>query len=204
MEQNKEMTAQESLALISETMNNSRKDILRRSGKYFLLWGSLLTFFSLLVFILWKTTDHAQWNFLWFLMPVVGYLAAHLLSKSDDADLPDNMLSRLFSGIWSAYGVFAVAVSVFTIVYVQLQSNPVGMIAAGAGMTAQLVLLFGLAETICGVALKSWPVIVGGILIGVGGLAVYYILDLGAAQMLIFTVAGVLLALTGVLIKNQR
>ena len=203
MEQNKEMTAQESLALISETMNNSRKDILRRSGKYFLLWGSLLTFFSLLVFILWKTTDHAQWNFLWFLMPVVGYLAAHLLSKSDDADLPDNMLSRLFSGIWSAYGVFAVAVSVFTIVYVQLQSNPVGMIAAGAGMTAQLVLLFGLAETICGVALKSWPVIVGGILIGVGGLAVYYILDLGAAQMLIFTVAGVLLALTGVLIKNQ-
>ena len=198
------MTAQESLALISETMNNSRKDILRRSGKYFLLWGSLLTFFSLLVFILWKTTDHAQWNFLWFLMPVVGYLAAHLLSKSDDADLPDNMLSRLFSGIWSAYGVFAVAVSVFTIVYVQLQSNPVGMIAAGAGMTAQLVLLFGLAETICGVALKSWPVIVGGILIGVGGLAVYYILDLGAAQMLIFTVAGVLLALTGVLIKNQR
>ena len=204
MEQNKEMTAQESLALISETMNNSRKDILRRSGKYFLLWGSLLTFFSLLVFILWKTTDHAQWNFLWFLMPVVGYLAAHLLSKSDDADLPDNMLSRLFSGIWSAYGVFAVAVSVFTIVYVQLQSNPIGMIAAGAGMTAQLVLLFGLAETICGVALKSWPVIVGGILIGVGGLAVYYILDLGAAQMLIFTVAGVLLALTGVLIKNQR
>ena len=137
-------------------------------------------------------------------MPVVGYLAAHLLSKSDDADLPDNMLSRLFSGIWSAYGVFAVAVSVFTIVYVQLQSNPIGMIAAGAGMTAQLVLLFGLAETICGVALKSWPVIVGGILIGVGGLAVYYILDLGAAQMLIFTVAGVLLALTGVLIKNQR
>jgi len=204
MEQNKEMTAQESLALISETMNNSRKDILRRSGKYFLLWGSLLTFFSLLVFILWKTTGHAQWNFLWFLMPVVGYLAAHLLSKSDDADLPDNMLSRLFSGIWSAYGVFAVAVSVFTIVYVQLQSNPVGMIAAGAGMTAQLVLLFGLAETICGVALKSWPVIIGGILIGVGGLAVYYILDLGAAQMLIFTVAGVLLALTGVLIKNQR
>ena len=198
------MTAQESLALISETMNNSRKDILRRSGKYFLLWGSLLTFFSLLVFILWKTTDHAQWNFLWFLMPVVGYLAAHLLSKSDDADLPDNMLSRLFSGIWSAYGVFAVAVSVFTIVYVQLQSNPIGMIAAGAGMTAQLVLLFGLAETICGVALKSLPVIVGGILIGVGGLAVYYILDLGAAQMLIFTVAGVLLALTGVLIKNQR
>jgi len=204
MEQNKEMTARESLALITETMNNSRKDILHRSGKYFLLWGSLLTFFSLLIFILWETTGRPQWNFLWFLMPVVGYLAAHLLSKRDDADLPDNMLTKLFSGIWSAYGVFAVAVSVFTIVFVQFRADPVGTIIVGAGMTAQLVLLFGLAETICGVALRSWPVIVGGILIGVGGLAVYYILELGTAQMLIFTVAGVLLALTGVLIKNQR
>ena len=203
MEQNKEMTAQESLALISETMNNSRKDILRRSGKYFLLWGSLLTFFSLLVFILWETTGHPQWNFLWFLMPVVGYLAAHLLGKGD-AGLPDNMLTKLFSGIWSAYGVFAVAVSVLTIVFIQFRADPLGTIVLGAGLTAQLVLLFGLAETICGVALRSWPVIVGGILIGVGGLAVYYILELGAAQMLIFTVAGVLLALTGVLIKNQR
>jgi|GEM_PF-4542425 len=32
MEQNKEMTAQESLALITETMNNNRKDIVRSSG----------------------------------------------------------------------------------------------------------------------------------------------------------------------------
>ena len=204
MEQNKEMTAQESLALISETMNNSRKDILRRSGKYFLLWGSLITFFSLLVFILWKSTGHAQWNFLWFLMPVVGYALAFLLGKNRDTDLPDNMLTKLFRGIWSAYGVFAVAVSVFTVVYVQANPNPIGMIAVGAGLTAQLVLLFGLAETICGVALKSWPVIVEGILTGVGGLVVYYILGLGAEQMLIFTLAGVVLALTGVLIKNKR
>jgi hypothetical protein len=32
MEQNKEMTAQESLSIITETMNNNRKDIVRSSG----------------------------------------------------------------------------------------------------------------------------------------------------------------------------
>ena len=53
MEQNKEMTAQQSLNLISETMNNSRKEIVRNSGKYFVLWGVLLTVFSLLVYFLW-------------------------------------------------------------------------------------------------------------------------------------------------------
>ena len=38
MEQNKEMTAQQSLQIISETFNNSRKEILRGSAKYFMLW----------------------------------------------------------------------------------------------------------------------------------------------------------------------
>ena len=52
MEQNKEMTAQQSLQLISETFNNSRKDILRGSAKYFVLWGALLTITSLAIYLL--------------------------------------------------------------------------------------------------------------------------------------------------------
>ena len=62
MELNNELTAQESLRIITETMNNNRLDITRRSSKHFLLWGALLTFFSLLVYALWKTTDNAAWN----------------------------------------------------------------------------------------------------------------------------------------------
>ena len=73
MEQNKEMTAQESLKLISETMSNNRKEIVRNSGKYFVLWGVLLTIFSLLIFFLWKTTGRAVWNNLWFALPAIGY-----------------------------------------------------------------------------------------------------------------------------------
>ena len=52
MELNNELTAQESLRIITETMNNNRLDITRRSSKHFLLWGALLTFFSLLVYAL--------------------------------------------------------------------------------------------------------------------------------------------------------
>ena len=36
MEQNNEMTAQQSLQIITETFNKSRKGILRNSAKYFL------------------------------------------------------------------------------------------------------------------------------------------------------------------------
>ena len=51
MEHNHEMTAQESLRLITETMNNNRRDIVRHSGKYFILWGTLLTVTSLAIFL---------------------------------------------------------------------------------------------------------------------------------------------------------
>ena len=72
MEQMKEMTASESLALIAETMNNSRRTILRSGAKHFILWGVLLTVMSLVVYLLWHTTGKAVWNLLWFAMPVVG------------------------------------------------------------------------------------------------------------------------------------
>ena len=52
MDQNKEMSAQESLSLITETLNSNRKEITRRSGKYYLLWGTLLTVLSLIIYFL--------------------------------------------------------------------------------------------------------------------------------------------------------
>ena len=52
MEQNNEMTAQQSLQIITETFNKSRKGILRNSAKYFMLWGALLTILSLVIYLL--------------------------------------------------------------------------------------------------------------------------------------------------------
>ena len=65
MEQNKEMTAQQSLRIISETFNKSRKDILSNSAKYFMLWGALLTVVSLVIYLLWHLSGKPEWNFLY-------------------------------------------------------------------------------------------------------------------------------------------
>ena len=93
MEQNKEMTAQQSLQLISESFNRSRKGILRNGAKYFMLWGALLTATSLVVYLLWHITGKPQWNFLWFTMPAVGYPLAALLRKNSAA-VPQNEVRR--------------------------------------------------------------------------------------------------------------
>lgn len=189
MEQNKEMTAQQSLQLISESFNRSRKGILRNGAKYFMLWGALLTATSLVVYLLWHITGKPQWNFLWFAMPVIGYPLAALMGKYDVA-VPQNEVSKMLSGVWRVFGAFAVTLSAIAVFLVPMH------------VTLIIVIIMGLAECMSGVLLKNWPIIIGGFLLGVGG-AVFAMLVKNDAQLLIFTLGGVLLLITGLVMKLQ-
>ena len=189
MEQNKEMTAQESLQLISESFNKSRNDILRNSAKYFVLWGILLTATSLTIYLLWHFTGKPQWNFLWFAMPVIGYPLATLVGKSN-APIPQNEVSKMLGGVWSVFGTFSLTLSAIAVFVVPMH------------VTLIIVIILGLAECISGVMLKNWPIIIAGFLLGVGG-AIFALLVRNEAQILIFTLGGVLLLVTGIIMKLQ-
>ena len=189
MEQNKEMTAQESLQLISESLNKSRNDILRSSAKYFVLWGILLTATSLAIYLLWHFTGKPQWNFLWFAMPVIGYPLAALVGRSN-APIPQNEVSKMLGGVWSVFGTFSLALSTIAVFVVPMH------------VTLIIVIILGLAECISGVLLKNWPIIIAGFLLGVGG-AIFALLVRNEAQILIFTLGGVLLLVTGIIMKLQ-
>ena len=182
MEQNKEMTAQKSLQIISETFNNSRKEILRGSAKYFMLWGTLLTVVSLVIYLLWHLTGKPEWNFLWFAMPVIGYPIAALMGQ--------NEVSKMLGNVWGVFGVFAITLSIIAIFLVPMRISLI------------IVIIMGLAECMSGVLLKNWPIIIAGFLLGVGG-AVFAMLVKGEAQLLIFTLGGVLLLVTGLIMKLQ-
>ena len=197
------MTAQESLSLITETMNNNRKEIVRNSGKYFVMWGILLTVFSLLVFILWKTTGKAAWNNLWFALPIIGFPLSKLLKSKEGPTRAENFISRINGGIWGTFGLFACSIALFTVLYGQFGDSSLTAIVLGATLTAVIVLLFGMAETISGIALKNWTIKIAGWITGIGGLVIFYITQAGAEQMLIFTFAGIVLAATGLIIKYQ-
>ena len=209
MDQNKEMSAQESLSLITETLNSNRKEITRRSGKYYILWGILLTFFSLLVYVLWKITDKSAWNCIWFAMPVIGFLLARLLSRKDADEQVQNDVSRITGGIWVAFGIFACTVAAFTLAYSYVSDGALELgrtiraMVSVASLTAEIVLLFGLAECACGVALKNWAIKIAGFVTGIGGLAIYYITGANEEQLFIFTFAGLVLVATGLIIKHQ-
>ena len=189
MELNKEMTAQESLRIISETMNNNRRDILRNSAKYFLLWGALLTAMSLVIYLLWHSTGKPVWNMLWFVMPVIGYFLAGIMHKRDSA-VPDNLVGKPTGQIWALFGALSVTISAIAVFLVPMP------------ITLLIVVLMGSAEGVSGILLKNWPIIIGGFVLAVGG-AVAAVLLKGAEQLLLFTLGGIILMVTGLAVKSQ-
>lgn len=189
MEQNKEMTAQESLSIIAESLNNSRRDILRSSAKYFILWGIVLTLLSLSIYLCWHLSGNPTWNFLWFAMPVIGYSLALVLGKKDQG-IPKSELGRIVGYVWTVFGAFAMCLSCIAVFAIPMH------------VTMIIVIIMGLAESISGVLLKNWPVIIAGFILGVGG-AVFAMLVKSDAQLLIFTLGGALLAVTGLIVRHQ-
>lgn len=189
MKEKSEMTVNESLALITETMNNSRKAILRNSAKHFVLWGCVLMVLSFTIWQLWSSTGNPAWNYLWFAMPVIGYPLALVLSKKDET-APQSEISRMIGYVWTVFGAFAMSISAIAVFAVPMH------------ITLLIVVMLGLAESISGVLLKNWPIIICGFILGVGG-AVAAVLWKSEAQLLLFTLGGLLLVVTGLIVKFQ-
>lgn len=188
MEQNSQMTPEQSLRIINETLNNSRLAIIKSGGNYFILWGCILFAVAVAVFTLWGRTGSPAWNFLWFLIPAVGYPLAALMGKKSEK-IPRSFVGNMLGWSWSVFGAFSVILSVCAILW------------APMNLTLVIIILFGSAEAISGTILKNWPVIIAGFLTGIIGAIVAVKLQSDYHQVIVFIVAGIILALTGVLLK---
>lgn len=91
MEQSSQMSAEQSLKLINETLRDSRLVITKRSGSHFILWGAILTLIALAVYFLWRSSGNPAWNLLWFAMPAIGYPLAVVLDKDAEC-VPSNLM----------------------------------------------------------------------------------------------------------------
>lgn len=96
----------------------------------------------------------------------------------------------MLAGVWSVFGTFSLTLSAIAVFLVPMH------------VTLIIVIILGLAECISGVLLKNWPIIIAGFILGVGG-AVFALLVKSDAQLLIFTLGGVLLLVTGLIMKKQ-
>lgn len=87
MDNNEKLSAERSLKIISEAIEQSRTDIMRNAGMPMIFWGILTCITSVAVCYLWQTTDNPSWNALWFLMAVIGWSVTAAKSRKDKKSL---------------------------------------------------------------------------------------------------------------------
>ena len=74
------LSAENSLRLIAETIERSRKAIAKNSGKPLILWGALVTITSVVIWGLWTKTGTPMWNLLWFAMTAIGVIGTYYMT----------------------------------------------------------------------------------------------------------------------------
>ncbi|MBQ8889165.1 MAG: hypothetical protein IJY59_06730 [Bacteroidaceae bacterium] len=164
MEERK-LNEKESLELITQMIINTRSRFKTGNGNVYLLWGYTSVAIAILIYIIGFFSTHPAWNFLWFLIWIIGgTLPNHVQKKQKET--PKSYTDRLTEGLWSIAGYCAIVATVLCLYF---------MLAKGADCWS-LMMIFGLfvigfATSMQGVILKEQSLIVGG---GVGMLSGAY------------------------------
>ena len=81
MENNNKLTAERSLEIIAEQIEQSQRMIKKNSALPMIWWGLLVTIFALLIAYLWKHHGGPVWNALWCLMAIIGLIGNLIIEK---------------------------------------------------------------------------------------------------------------------------
>ncbi len=106
----KRLNEQESLALITSMINDTRERLAKDSGRPFLIWGYTTVLISLLEYAVRKCgwTDCA--GLFWVFIPVIGHTLTWLTGRKRQ-NLPKSYVDRCIDAVWTVLGVtFLVAV----------------------------------------------------------------------------------------------
>ena len=188
-----EMTPEQSLQVISDAIAKSRKDFERNAGTPMILWGAIVLVFSVVIWLLLRTTDNLLWNFLWFGIPLTGWPLSHIYLKDKEIKGARNFVNDTIGQIWIGYGIFAL-----------LTAGALSFIAAEYIGVITMTLL-GYAAAMTGMVLKNRFITIGGFITGIGGvvaLCMFRTCDVTLA----FSVASVVsLILPGIMMnRNNR
>jgi hypothetical protein len=156
----KVLTGEESLKIISEMINKTKVNI-RQGSFHLLFWGWIIFFCSLSAFLLEKFTDMANpWNVWLLVIPgaFVSFIYGYVKGKKSPFHTYADMLY-----MWTWMGFFVATVVLFIITSDRMES-----------IAPYILTLAGLPTFISGVIIKFKPLILGGIFFWVFALIAYF------------------------------
>jgi hypothetical protein len=119
MEENSNMTAERSLAIITEQIEKNRHAVSKTLGQSLYISGLCIMATSVLVAIINFLAMSAGWvgfgHLLWFLLPVVIWQLSRRYIK-ERAHTPTSLVGELVAKTWQTFGIFAIGFFVIAIV----------------------------------------------------------------------------------------
>ena len=196
-------SAENSLRLIAETIERSRHAIAKNSGKPLILWGVLVTLFSVIIWGLWTKTGSPAWNFLWFAMSGIGFF---LNVRFDHREkVPETEVSRTLGKIWMWFGIFATGF--FALVWAAWGIRSLAGIEGpfSVDLTMIILLMMGLGGTLSGSILKNKVITAFAVVASALSALFLMIMPAGSPiRILTFSILGVFaLIIPGIILQKQ-
>ena len=147
----KQMTEKQSLELISQMIQNSKRNVKTNAGGPSLIWGYATVFTSILIYLGLIYIGTYQVMLGWFLIPIIGGIGMFILNKRDQPVLVKTFIDRVINYIWIVFGILGCVFSMSAFIY---QMNILFIIG----------ILMSAGITLTGCVTNYKPYIISGIL----------------------------------------
>ena len=149
--ENRKLEAAESLELIGRMIENTRSRIVRNSGRPLLAWGYATVLTTLVVWGAVVGFQDPRWNFLWLLLPVLGWLLMWLTRGKRTEGEARTFVDRVIGNVWFVMGLTAMFVSLLTLF------TPIRL-----PILFIILLIMGMGTAVTGLIISFTPAVAGG------------------------------------------
>lgn len=149
--EDRKLEAAESLELIGRMIENTRSRIVRNSGRPLLAWGYATVLTTLVVWGAVVGFQDPRWNFLWLLLPVLGWLLMWLTRGKRTEGEARTFVDRVIGNVWFVMGLTAMFVSLLTLF------TPIRL-----PILFIILLIMGMGTTVTGLIIRFMPAVAGG------------------------------------------
>lgn len=202
IEKKENLSTENSLRIITETMERSRMAIAKNSGKTILMWGVLVAVTSIVVYFLWSKTGNPSWNLLWFAMGAIGGIGT-ALSVRNKEKVPVNEISRVVGKTWMWYGLLTTAFFALIWVAALIRSKWEQPGVINVNLTMIIVMMMGLASVVSGVVMKMKSIVACSVIATLLSVMFAFLVN-GPEQILVFVILGIVgLVIPGLILQNK-
>lgn len=161
--EDRKLTEKESIEIITAMIARTKERYIG-NGNILLMWGYLTVAVSALVWIMLAVTRQPVWNWLWFIIPLVGCIATPVMARRQHHQGEAVTYSdKVTSLLWTVFGLSEIALTV-----VCLGFSLIGNVNCWTAMLVYSLLMAPGAEIAQGIIIKEKSMIAGALV----GLAV--------------------------------